>query len=183
MVQWGESGWTRISAQQKTMKWFLPVLLCVALSCAAKRRQQPAEWDYRSEAEKVSLRGCANLTVVLDNWKFAIVTEIKNLLLYDHQTVLPDYGRINSLSEALDDLYKEFNALKGRLGELSTRFEGVEAFMDEMNTSRGQTPAKPPIRAAQPEADKPVAATPAKRRRVLVRNNRKPVEQPGDGSQ
>lgn len=93
------------------------------------------------------------------------------------------HHRINSLSEALDDLYKEFNALKGRLGELSTRFEGVEAFMDEMNTSRGQTPAKPPIRAAQPEADKPVAATPAKRRRVLIRNNRKPVEQPGDGSQ
>lgn len=167
---------------QRTMQRFLPVLLCVALSWAAKQRQQPAEWDYRSEAEKVSLRGCANLTVVLDNWKFAIVTEIKNLLLYDHQTVLPDYGRIKSLSEALDDLYKEFNALKGRLGELTTRFEGVEAFVDDMNTNRGQTLAKPPPRAAPPEADKPAAASPTKRRRVLVRNNRKPVEQPADGS-
>uniref|UniRef100_A0A8C8RWT0 Uncharacterized protein n=1 Tax=Pelusios castaneus TaxID=367368 RepID=A0A8C8RWT0_9SAUR len=165
------------------MKRFLAILLCVALSHAAKQRQQPAEWDYRSEAAKVNLRGCANLTVVLDNWKFAIMTEIKNLLLYDHQTVLPDYGRIKSLSEALDDLYKEFNALKGRLGELTTRFEGVEAFVDEMNTSRGQTPAKPPTRVAQPEADKPAAVSPVKRRRVLVRNNRKPVEQLRDGSQ
>lgn len=43
--------------------------------------------------EKSTLRGCANLTLVLDNWKYAIMTQVKDLLLKDHSTVLPDYGR------------------------------------------------------------------------------------------
>ncbi|XP_077184410.1 uncharacterized protein LOC143833021 [Paroedura picta] len=156
------------------MRQILSLLFFVALSCSAKpkRQQTTSEWDYRSEAEKVNMKGCANLTVVLDNWKFAIMTQIKNLLLYDHQTVLPDYGRIKSLSDALDDLYKEFNALKERLGELTTRFEGVESFVDEVNKGQGQTPAKTPNRAIQPEA----SPLPAKRRRVLIRNGKKPAD-------
>ncbi|KAM3920766.1 uncharacterized protein RB166_010273 [Leptodactylus fuscus] len=120
------------------------LLLAFTIGFAAKQKREPLEWDYRSEAEKVNMRGCANLTNVLDNWKFAILTQFRNLLLYDHHTVLPDYGRIKSLSEALDDLYKEFNALKERLGELTTKFDGVEAFVDQVNSGRHVPPARPP---------------------------------------
>ena len=38
-------------------------------------------------------RGCANLTLILDNWRFAITSQLRNLLLFHHHTVLPDYGR------------------------------------------------------------------------------------------
>lgn len=38
-------------------------------------------------------KGCANLTLILDNWRFAITSQLRNLLLQDHHTVLPDYGR------------------------------------------------------------------------------------------
>uniref|UniRef100_A0A8D0BGS2 Uncharacterized protein n=1 Tax=Salvator merianae TaxID=96440 RepID=A0A8D0BGS2_SALMN len=167
------------------MKWIFSLLFLVALSCASKPKRQPitSEWDYRSDAEKVNMKGCANLTVVLDNWKFAIMTQIKNLLLFDHQTVLPDYGRIKSLSDALDDLYKEFNALKERLGELTTRFEGVESFVDEMNKGQSQPPAKSPIRITLPGAEKPAVLLPSKRRKPLLRNGRKPTESMTDDTQ
>lgn len=130
-------------------KILLCLLLIFTIGFASKQKREPLEWDYRSEAEKVNMRGCANLTNVLDNWKFAILTQFRNLLLYDHHTVLPDYGRIKSLSEALDDLYKEFNALKERLGELTTKFDGVEAFVDQMNAGRHLPPARPPSTAQE----------------------------------
>nr|XP_021156025.1 Fanconi anemia core complex-associated protein 100 [Columba livia] len=44
-------------------------------------------------AERGAPKGCANLTLVLDNWKFAITSQLRNLLLFHPQTVLPDYGR------------------------------------------------------------------------------------------
>uniref|UniRef100_A0A670HSD1 Uncharacterized protein n=1 Tax=Podarcis muralis TaxID=64176 RepID=A0A670HSD1_PODMU len=168
------------------MRQIFSLLLLVAICCAAKpkRQQATSEWDYRSEAEKVNMRGCANLTVVLDNWKFAIVSQMKNLLLFDHQSVLPDYGRIKPLSDALNDLYLEFNALKERLGELTTRFEGVESFVDEMNKKgQSQPAAKTPLRVAQPEVEKASFPLPAKRRRVQIRNGRKPTEPLTGGTQ
>lgn len=57
-------------------------------------------------AERVYNRGCANLTLVLDNWKYAIMTQVKDLLLHDHSTVLPDYGRsVSVLSRLLQALH------------------------------------------------------------------------------
>lgn len=49
-------------------------------------------------AEKVSMRGVANLTQVLDDWRFDILTQVKNLLQNDHQTLLPDYSRYFSIT-------------------------------------------------------------------------------------
>ena len=52
-------------------------------------------------------------------------------------------SRIEPLSEALSDLYKEFNALKERLGELTTKFEGVEGFVDDVRAGRSPSPPRP----------------------------------------
>ncbi|CAB1338609.1 unnamed protein product [Coregonus sp. 'balchen'] len=131
-------------------------LLCLVALCAAQKRrrtEQNSEWDYRTEAGKVNTRGCANLTLVLDNWKFAIMNQVKDLLLNDHSTVLPDYGRIPPLSDALGDLYKEFNALKERLGELTTKFEGVEGFVDDVRAGRSPYPPRAEPRPLTPEEE------------------------------
>ncbi|XP_068007320.1 uncharacterized protein [Melanerpes formicivorus] len=127
----------RLGPPCSTMSRLLPILLLAALGCAAKLRRQPAAWDDSVDAQRAPAAGCANLTLVLDNWKFAITSQMRNLLLFDHQTVLPDYGRIRSLSGALDELYRDFSALKEQLGRLSARFAEVEAFVDQLSRARG----------------------------------------------
>ncbi|KAK0144080.1 hypothetical protein N1851_017559 [Merluccius polli] len=138
-----------------TLAWL--VWLVTMHAAQAQRKQHSLEWDFRSEAEKVNARGCANLTLVLDNWKYAIMTQVKDLLLHDHSTVLPDYARIGPLSDALGDLYKEFNMLKERLGELTAKFDGVEAFVDDVRAGRSPAPPR-----GEP---RPPAGRPAKRER------------------
>ena len=44
-------------------------------------------------AERVNMRGVANLTEVLDNWRFDLLNQMKGLLQNDHQSLLPDYAR------------------------------------------------------------------------------------------
>uniref|UniRef100_A0A673A1H3 Uncharacterized protein n=1 Tax=Sphaeramia orbicularis TaxID=375764 RepID=A0A673A1H3_9TELE len=107
------------------------------------------------------------------------MTQVKDLLLHDHNTVLPDYGRIQPLSDALGDLYKEFNSLKERLAELTSKFEGVEAFVDDVRAGRRpalprgepRPPGLPPSGDTDPEGIRPLG----RRTRVVVRRVKKPV--------
>ncbi|XP_036446232.1 uncharacterized protein si:ch211-76l23.4 [Colossoma macropomum] len=122
------------------------LLLSLAAVMVSGQRRRPVkeEWNYREGSEKVNMRGVANLTQVLDDWRFDILNRIKGLLQNDHQTLLPDYSRIQPLSEALDDLYKEFNALKAHLGDLTEKFGPIETFIDELKAekaARGTTGA------------------------------------------
>uniref|UniRef100_A0AAY5K1H2 Uncharacterized protein n=1 Tax=Esox lucius TaxID=8010 RepID=A0AAY5K1H2_ESOLU len=165
-------------------------LLCLTALCAAqKRRTEPnSEWVLRTSAEKASPKSCANLTLVLDNWKFAIMTQVKDLLHNDHMTVLPDYGRIPLLSDALGDLYKEFNALKERLGELTSKFDGVEVFVDDVRAGRSPFPPRAESRPMTAEnkstsltgqGEGSSAGRPSGRRsRVVVRRVRIPADGP-----
>uniref|UniRef100_A0A8C5GQQ7 Uncharacterized protein n=1 Tax=Gouania willdenowi TaxID=441366 RepID=A0A8C5GQQ7_GOUWI len=106
------------------------LLLLSAALCTA----QTSGSDHKKQVESVNTRGCADLTLVLDNWKYAITSQVKDLLLHNHNTVLPDYGRIQPLSNALEDLYQEFNQLKQRLSHLSGQFINVEAIVGNMTT-------------------------------------------------
>ncbi|CAI5658074.1 unnamed protein product [Oreochromis niloticus] len=157
------------------------LLLLSAALCIAQRQKTSwrPEWDYRNEAERVNTRGCANLTLVLDNWKYAIMTQVKDLLLHDHNTVLPDYGRIQPLSEALGDLYKEFNSLKERLAELTTKFDGVEAFVDDVRLGRSPAPLRGELRppgSLPGEADGAGGRPNGRRSRVVIRRIKKPAD-------
>uniref|UniRef100_A0A3B1JXU1 Si:ch73-127m5.3 n=1 Tax=Astyanax mexicanus TaxID=7994 RepID=A0A3B1JXU1_ASTMX len=151
------------------MQVLLVLVLMLSLGAAQKSRVQSSEWDYKAEVEKVSSRGCANLTLVLDNWKYAIVTQVKDLLLNDYNTVLPDYGRIQPLSEALGDLYKEFNGLKERLVELSGKFQSVESFVDDVRAGRNPSARENRLAEGGTEPEPPIR----RRTRVVLRKVKK----------
>lgn len=44
--------------------------------------------------------------------------------------------RIRPLSDAVGDLYRQFNTLKDDLAKLTSRFDGVEAFVDDLKQGR-----------------------------------------------
>ena len=87
------------------------------------------------------------------------------------------WSRIGPLSDALGDLYKEFNALKERLGDLTAKFDDVETFVDDVRAGRTPAPARgeprPPAEngTATEEGRRP----PGRRTRVVVRRIKKPA--------
>ncbi|KAL4659038.1 hypothetical protein GN956_G2435 [Arapaima gigas] len=122
------------------------LLLALATMTVLGQKRQPTteEWNYRDGADRVNMRSVANLTQVLDNWRFDILSQMRNLLQNDHQALLPDYERIQPLSEALDDLFKEFNALKIHLGDLSEKVVALETFVDKVKAEKSRpAPLRP----------------------------------------
>ncbi len=51
--------------------------------------------------------------------------------------------RIQPLSDALGDLYRQFNALKDELGRLTLKFDSVEGFVDDLKHGRFTLPQRP----------------------------------------
>ncbi|XP_069381459.1 uncharacterized protein [Paralichthys olivaceus] len=160
------------------------VLLCMVSTCGAQKwKQKTQRWD--ATAENTYGRSCSNLTQVLDNWKFAIVSQVKDLLINDHASVLPEYNRIQPLSEALGDLYRQFNSLKDELGSLSTKFDLVEAFVDDLRDGRSTQPERPiqripprvglrsPLQAQMKAPDRRIVRGP-----TLIRARRKGPQRP-----
>nr|XP_055033243.1 uncharacterized protein si:dkey-282h22.5 isoform X1 [Misgurnus anguillicaudatus] len=140
------------------MKNFLNLLSFICL-CTAQQKstQDTSEWGQR---DKSSGKSCSNLTQVLDNWKYAIIYQVKDMLVNDHVSVLPEYVRIQGLSDAVGDLYKQFDTLKENLGKLTNKFDSMESFVDELQSGRfarpklmmpprlpvGKKPLHPPVR-------------------------------------
>lgn len=46
------------------------------------------------------------------------------------------FSRIRPLSDAVGELYGQFNTLKDDLAKLSSKFEGVEAFVEDLKQGR-----------------------------------------------
>ncbi|XP_051876905.1 uncharacterized protein si:ch211-76l23.4 [Pristis pectinata] len=125
------------------LRLFVISLFLLTMVQSRKRPLTSDVWNYRDGSDKVNMRGVANLTEILDNWRFDILTQMRNMLTNDHQSLLPDYSRISPLSEALGDLYKEFNSLKEHLGDLTEKFAALEVSVDQIKMKLAETPSGP----------------------------------------
>ncbi|XP_061557051.1 uncharacterized protein si:dkey-282h22.5 [Phycodurus eques] len=142
------------------------LLLCVIPVVPSQQWKQETPRWYPKERQEA--KACTNLTQILDNWKFAILTRAKELLINDHASVLPEYSRIGPLSDALRELHGRFDALKDHLAGLTAKFDSVEAFVDRVKEG-GFAPSGRPgagLRSARMRPLKPI--------RVRRRGPRKP---------
>uniref|UniRef100_A0A3Q2Y029 Si:dkey-282h22.5 n=1 Tax=Hippocampus comes TaxID=109280 RepID=A0A3Q2Y029_HIPCM len=122
------------------------LLLCmIQVARSQKWKQETPHWYPKGgvNIERKDGKACSNLTQILDNWKFAILTRMKELLINDHASVLPEYSRIAPLSDALGELHRQFNALKNDLASLSTKLDGVEAFVEGIKDGSFTQRARP----------------------------------------
>ncbi|XP_036069142.1 uncharacterized protein si:dkey-282h22.5 isoform X2 [Oryzias melastigma] len=160
----------------------LLALLCMISVCGAQKwKQEMSSWDPK---EPTNGKSCSNLTQVLDNWKFAILTQVKDMLINDHASLLPEYTRIRPLSDALGDLYRQFNSLKDELGRLTIKFDKVEAFADDFKGGRLTAPIQPqriPLSFGRRPPVRPPLKSPDRRtssQSVLARAKRRGTRRP-----
>lgn len=83
--------------------------------------------------------------------------------------------RIRPLSEALGDLYMQFNTLKVELGKLTSKLDSVEGFVDDLKDGRFARPQRPPsvglrfpLRAQMRTPDRGMIKGPPLRRRSQI---------------
>lgn len=90
-------------------------------------------------------------------------------------------SRIRPLSDAVDDLYRQFNSLKEELGKLTSKFDSLEAFVDDLKDGRvtrrqGPLPyvgLRSPLRAQMRAPIREIT-----QERVLTRARRKGPQRP-----
>uniref|UniRef100_A0A3Q3F1P2 Uncharacterized protein n=1 Tax=Kryptolebias marmoratus TaxID=37003 RepID=A0A3Q3F1P2_KRYMA len=70
---------------------------------------------------------------------------LKIKIFFNHLSFLPSL-RIQPLSEALGDLYRQFNSLKDELVRLTTKFDGMEAFVDDLKEGKFTVSQRPVYR-------------------------------------
>ncbi|XP_072298287.1 uncharacterized protein [Eucyclogobius newberryi] len=132
----------------------LVILTWLVTLCASQR-----------ETRETQGKTCSNLTQVLDNWKYAILTQVKDMLINDHISVLPEYSRIQPLSMALGDLYTQFNKLKEELKGLTANVDKVENIVDEIKHGRLHPSTDLRLRAQTRARNRPGSAAMLRRAR------------------
>lgn len=104
----------------------LTFLSLVALPHGEKKViDQLEKWNYREGAEKVNLLGTRSITRTLEKWGNEIFSEGKDILMYQPQSLLPEYTGIRSFAEAIDDLLRDVRSLKKRFSELNDRLDNI----------------------------------------------------------